>query len=223
MGSGCARFSAQSPKEAPPQAPPAVSTTTSPATSPPPPVDDPVPVDPSPVPTVLKTTDMLPPVANAGVRVTKKPFGIYISPQDSPVSPERFLGYHTATDFETFPDEQNVDVPVSAICSGKLLRAGMASGYGGYAVQACTMQGQDVTVVYGHVRTSSVTVKVGGMLEAGQRLGVLGRGYSDETDNERKHLHLGIHRGTGVNIRGYISTQAALADWMDAGALLGIR
>lgn len=171
----------------------------------------------------VKETDVVAPLADAGSRVTKKPFGIHVTPKSSPVSPERFSGYHTGTDFETFPEEQDADVSVSAICSGTLLRAGTASGYGGYAVQACVIQGQAVTVVYGHVRASSMTAKIGTTLEAGQVLGFLGKGYSSETDGERKHLHLGIHRGTAVNIRGYVSTQGALADWMDAAVLLKIH
>lgn len=32
----------------------------------------------------------------------------------------------------------------------------------------------------------------------------LGNGYSSDTDGERKHLHLGIHLGEVVDIRGYV-------------------
>src|SRR5579859_5107314 len=71
-----------------------------------------------------------PPISDARSRITKKPFGIYITPQNSPVQPERFHGYHTGTDFETFPAEQNVDVPIYAACAGKLLRKDYESGYG---------------------------------------------------------------------------------------------
>ena len=33
-------------------------------------------------------------------RITKKPFGIFITTQNSPVQPERFSGYHTGVDVE---------------------------------------------------------------------------------------------------------------------------
>ncbi|MCL5774898.1 MAG: hypothetical protein M1333_01655, partial [Patescibacteria group bacterium] len=59
-------------------------------------------------------TLLFPPLDKALERVTKKPFGIKISPQNSPVSPERFSGFHTGVDFETFPDEQDTGVSVYA-------------------------------------------------------------------------------------------------------------
>jgi len=61
------------------------------------------------------------PIAGALTRVTKKPFGIYVSPGHSPVSPERFSGYHTGVDFETTAAEQNIDIPIYALCDGNLL------------------------------------------------------------------------------------------------------
>lgn len=155
------------------------------------------------------------PILDWQARVTKKPFGIYVSPTDSPVSPERFTGYHTGVDFETFADEQNVDVPIMAICSGKLLLKEYASGYGGVAVQSCTLNGEAVTIIYGHLRLSSIIPAKGKLLTAGEKFAVLGTGYTSETDGERKHLHLGIHKGTSINILGYVQTQAALAQWLD--------
>ena len=154
--------------------------------------------------------------AQAAERITKKPFGIHIGdPQASPVQPERFRGYHTGADFEAFPDEADIDVPVRTICTGELLMKRFASGYGGVAVQGCTLDEQSVTVVYGHLRLSSIGASVGDTLQAGDPLGVLGTGYSEETDNERKHLHLGIHRGTAVNILGYVASKRELDQWID--------
>lgn len=43
------------------------------------------------------------PLTDAAARITKKPFGIFITPQNSPVQPERFSGFHTGTDFEILP------------------------------------------------------------------------------------------------------------------------
>ncbi len=155
------------------------------------------------------------PVSDARSRVTKKPFGIYITPKTSPVRPERFTGYHTGADLETTPAEADIDVPVHAICDGELLVKRTASGYGGVAVESCTINGQAMTVVYGHLRLSSITPKVGEPLMHGEKFAVLGKGYSSETDGERKHLHLAIHKGTAVNILGYVQRKADLAQWID--------
>lgn len=160
----------------------------------------------------LQTVD---PIDSALARITKKPFGIFITPKTSPVQPERFSGHHNAVDLETFSSEQNIDVRVKALCDGKLLSARTASGYGGVAVASCTLDGQAVTIIYGHIRLSSVAVKVGAELKAGDFLANLGTGFSSETDGERKHLHLGIHKGTAVNILGYVQNKAELSSWLD--------
>lgn len=160
------------------------------------------------------------PISEAGTRITKKSYGTYVTPQNSPVSPEVFTGYHTGTDFEAFESEKDSDVVINAICSGELLRKTTASGYGGYAVQACTIQGQAVTVVYGHLRLSSIAMQVGKHIEAGQSIGVLGTGYSSETGNERKHLHLSIHLGANLDIRGYVQDKSALNSWIDPQTVL---
>ncbi len=163
------------------------------------------------LPTVLSW-----PISRATERVTKKPFGIYITPKTSPVQPEKFQGYHTGTDFETFADEQESDVEISAACDGTLLVARYASGYGGVMVQSCTIDNQPVTIIYGHIRLSSITKKVGDVVKAGDKLAVLGTGYSSETDGERKHLHFGIHKGTSVVITGYVQKQSDLSSWLNA-------
>lgn len=138
--------------------------------------------------------------------ITKKSFGIYVSPGHSPITPERFAGFHTGVDFETTPAEANIAIPVPAFCDGKLLLKEWASGYGGVAVQSCTLAGQAVTVIYGHLNIDTVRPSVGDSLKKGDFIGNLGKGYSTETDGERKHLHLGIHKGTTVNIIGYASS-----------------
>jgi len=40
------------------------------------------------------------PVNQFFARITKKPFGVYITPETSPVQPEKFTGYHTGVDVE---------------------------------------------------------------------------------------------------------------------------
>jgi len=155
------------------------------------------------------------PINKAKERVTKKPFGIYITSKNSPVQPERFSGYHTGIDFETFSEEQNADVPVYAIASGKIVLEKWASGYGGVLVESGEINGQPVTIIYGHVNLASINKKTGENFNAGEKIGFLGKGFSQQTDGERKHLHLGIHRGAGVNVKGYSSAKGDLNNWID--------
>jgi hypothetical protein len=103
------------------------------------------------------TSTLALPLDHALDRVTKKPFGILITPKTSPVQPERFRGYHTGTDFETTPEEATTTVAVHAICDGALLQKRTASGYGGIAVQSCVINKQHVTVLYGHLKLASIT------------------------------------------------------------------
>ncbi|MDD5489906.1 MAG: M23 family metallopeptidase [Candidatus Moranbacteria bacterium] len=159
------------------------------------------------------------PLDRAGERVTKKPFGIFVTPQNSPVQPEHFRGYHTGTDFEIFPEESNADVSVRAICDGKIAVKKTATGYGGVLVESCELDGQPITVIYGHLKLSSITNKVGDALAKGEEIGILGKAYSAETSGERKHLHLGVHKGTTVNILGYVQNQSELSGWIDPCSL----
>lgn len=155
------------------------------------------------------------PLDRAEDRVIKKPFGIFITPQNSPVQPENFSGYHTGTDFEIFPDELEVEVVIKAVCSGKLLVKRTATGYGGLAVQSCDLDGSPITVAYGHLKLQSIEKAVGDDIAMGEPLGVLGRAYSIETGGERKHLHLGLHKGSEINILGYVASKNLLSNWLD--------
>ncbi len=159
-----------------------------------------------------------PPINDAKSRITKKPFGIRITPETSPVSPERFSGYHTGTDYETFASEQGVVVPVYAICGGELVSKRAASGYGGVLVLSCEYGGQPIRVVYGHVALASVARGVGEYIAPGEQIALLGEAGPD-TDNERKHLHLGIKKGVDTDIRGYAASEAELSGWMDPESL----
>lgn len=163
------------------------------------------------------TIDTLtPPLTDALSRVTKKPFGIKISPATSPVQPEKFSGYHTGVDFEILPGEEDKDVPVYAVCTGTVVYKNYVSGYGGVFIEQCKLDGQEVTVLYGHLKLASITNKLNDNIKAGDQIAILGKGYSQETDGERKHLHLGIHKGTAINFKGYVQTQAELSGWLDA-------
>ncbi|PWB38677.1 MAG: hypothetical protein C3F02_03120 [Parcubacteria group bacterium] len=160
------------------------------------------------------------PIADARSRVTKKTFGLKVSPQNSPVSPERFSGYHTGVDFETTAEEKDTIVPINTICNGPLILKKWVSGYGGVVVQSCQINKLDITVVYGHLKLDSVQAALNQELLVGSTLGQLGQGYSSETDQERKHLHLGIHRGKNIDLRGYVGSADDLTQWIDALTLV---
>jgi pimeloyl-ACP methyl ester carboxylesterase len=147
-------------------------------------------------------------------RITKKPFGIFITPETSPVSPERFRGYHTGADFEaTVGEEDTLLVP--AICRGELVYSNWVNGYGGVAVQKCTIDTEVVTVLYGHIDHASVTLPIGTIFEEGAIIGHLGEGFSEETNGERPHLHLSVHTGDSIELRGYAENEEELSAWRD--------
>ncbi|MFC1730930.1 M23 family metallopeptidase [candidate division KSB1 bacterium] len=159
-------------------------------------------------------------IKNAMQRVTKKPFGIYVNPSNSPVSPEKFAGYHTGVDFETFGYEQDTDVEIFAFCGGELVLKRMATGYGGVTIQRCVLDGGDVTVLYGHLDLESIEAELGDGVSEGDKIGILGDGYGEETDGERKHLHLGIHKGKSTNLLGYVQDAKLLSEWIDPMTLI---
>lgn len=155
------------------------------------------------------------PLARISERISKKKFGDFITPQNSPVQPERFSGYHTGLDLETFEDEKDMDIPIKAICDGSLAVKRTASGYGGLIVEKCILDGESVTVIYGHLDIDNIILNVGDSISIGDFLGNLGKGSSSETDYERKHLHLGIHKGSSINISGYVQGKSELSNWID--------
>jgi murein DD-endopeptidase MepM/ murein hydrolase activator NlpD len=148
-------------------------------------------------------------------RITKKHFGQFITPANSPIQPERFSGYHTAVDLETTEVEQDTDVPVLAIADGLIKRATTAAGYGGLLVIEHTVNDEMTTAVYGHVRLSSSAKGPSDTVAKGERIAFLGTGGTSETDGERMHLHFGLLKGTSLNIRGYVSAESELSAWYD--------
>ncbi|MCL4383877.1 M23 family metallopeptidase [Patescibacteria group bacterium] len=151
-------------------------------------------------------TGYVEPVAGFKQRATKKLFGTYVTPQHSPVQPERFMGYHTGVDAE-YGDVTGT-VPVMAIAEGKVIYSKWVSGYGGVIV----IQHPEFLGLYGHVVSS---VNVGQEVKRGQQIAVLGKAYSVETDGERKHLHLGIIKGNHLNLLGYVQDKSLLSQWID--------
>jgi len=160
----------------------------------------------------IPKSNLTEPVADFRARVTKKPFGIYINPQNSTISPERFTGYHTGADAEY--QDISADVPVFAVTDGTVVLSRTASGYGGVIMLEITLDSAKHTVLYGHIRPSSLP-KVGQKVTKGDQIALLGTGYSTETDNERRHLHFAILADKSLNIKGYVSTKSQLSAWLD--------
>lgn len=152
------------------------------------------------------------PVKDFNARVTKKPFGIYITPQNSPVQPERFSGYHTGADAEY--EDITADVPVYAIGDGTITYSQWTSGYGGCFILKIDINGSPHSVLYGHIRPLTLP-SVGQTYKKGEQIAVLGTGYSTETDGERRHLHLGILSNDRIDVKGYVSAQSQLSGWLD--------
>lgn len=157
------------------------------------------------------------PVANFKQRVTKKFFGTYVTPNNSPVQPEKFTGYHTGADAE-YGDVIG-DVPVYAIADGTVLVARWASGYGGVIAIQHRINNQSVIAVYGHVNPNQLP-KVGVQVIKGQKIDILGQGFSHETDGERKHLHFGLVKGTTFTLLGYVASKSQLSTWIDPLTIL---
>ena len=107
------------------------------------------------------TKVLISPLDQAWERTTKKLFGTQVSHGHFPVSPEKFTGYHTGVDFETFSREKESDIKISAACTGKIVLKKQASGYGGVFVQRCDLPTETVTVIYGHLQFESITAVVG--------------------------------------------------------------
>jgi len=175
----------------------------------------------SPSPQVTATqTPMIPPNASALAQpvadfkagVTKKPFGIYISPQNSPVQPERFTGYHTGADAEYA--DVTADVPVLAIADGTITYSQWTSGYGGCFILKADINGTPHSVLYGHIRPSTLP-SVGHKFKKGGQIAVLGTAYSTETDGERRHLHSAILSNSRIDVKGYVSSESQLSGWLD--------
>jgi murein DD-endopeptidase MepM/ murein hydrolase activator NlpD len=145
------------------------------------------------------------PIVNYVTNRTVKRFGQYVH--------DRFTGYHTGDDVEVA--DKTKPVPVYAIADGKVRLVKWASGYGGVMVVAFQLGGKQINAIYGHLKLSSITLKVGDKVVKGQTLATLGDDRSHETDGERKHLHFGLYEGAALKITGYVATKADLNAWID--------
>ncbi|MEK7183569.1 MAG: M23 family metallopeptidase [Patescibacteria group bacterium] len=145
-------------------------------------------------------------------------FGLYVTPdpEQNPIDPpERFTGFHSALDYEVFGDEIGQDVKVYAICDGEVVYRNDVEGYGGTFIQQCVYQGQEVTVLYGHLDLASIEPELKDALKAGDVIGILGEHKTAETSDNRMHLHLGIHKGTDIELRGYVQNESELEAFID--------
>ena len=163
-------------------------------------------VSPSP------TSGLVEPVAEFKRRVTKKPFGVYVTSKNSPVQPERFTGYHTGADAEY--GDVSADVPVYSVADGVITASKTAAGLGGVIQEKIGLNGAAHTVEYGHIRPGSLP-KVGQSFKRGEQIGVLGTGYTVETDGERKHLHFAVLSDDRTDLRGYVASKADLSGWLE--------
>lgn len=164
----------------------------------------------SPVlPTSIPPSKLVNPVDDLQARVTKKQFGAYITPENSPVQPERFSGYHTGIDVE-YADITD-DVPVKAVTDGTVTFSQTVSGYGGVMIIRHQIEDQTMYGLYGHLKASSMLAS-GTSVSKGQHIGVLGTGKSSETDGERRHLHFALVK-KDREVRGYVQNQSELSGW----------
>jgi murein DD-endopeptidase MepM/ murein hydrolase activator NlpD len=157
------------------------------------------------------TTALVEPIAEFKQRITKKRFGTYVTPNNSPVQPEKFTGYHTGVDVEY--DDVSEEVQVVAIADGTIVQSNTVSGYGGVVIIEHTINGTATYVLYGHLAASSMVGR--GKITKGQKIGILGKGNSSETDGERKHLHLSIRKTHSISVKGYVQSQNELSAWHD--------
>ena len=163
------------------------------------------------------------PIANFKSKVTLNGFGnqplktITAGEYSDLICPGQTLkaGYHTAADAEIDQDQINADVPVYSIADGVVREAKLASGYGAIIVIQYNIGGNDYTALYGHINIATFKVQTGAEVKRGDQLALLGTQCSPENGNVRKHLHFAIHKGTIIDIRGYVSNQTELGSWID--------
>ncbi len=157
------------------------------------------------------------PMSQYQTRIKVKDFGTFINDafykgKESLFPYNRFYGYHAAVDLEVFDNEKDKDAPFYAVGKGKITYVGNLAGYGGVILES--LDGENRTALYGHVRISDFPLKVGDEVSAGQKLAYLGKAFSTETSGERKHLHFGIHKGTDLYFKGHEATLGVLnTEW----------
>ncbi len=173
----------------------------------------------SPIPTSIPDQIYSFPIGNYSKNQTKKVFGQYITKENSPVQPERFEGCHTGVDVEINSDQLDKEVLVYAIANAELIYKKSVSGYGGVAILKFQIDKEDYTALYGHLDLKSIEQDVGAEIKKGDKIGVLGKENSVETDRERKHLHFAVQKGISIELRGYVQNESELSAWINPNSL----
>lgn len=162
------------------------------------------------------------PMASYDSRTTKRTYGQYFSATSTNdlTCGGHFTGYHNGDDLEIVGDELNSEVPVFAIADGTVRQLSRVNGYGGLLIIEYGLASQVVTANYGHIDLTQPQVSVGQVVTAGQVVGYLGTDCSTETDGERKHLHFSLHKGSSIDVKGYLQEEAELASWLNPAEFL---
>jgi len=157
------------------------------------------------------------PMTQFNQRIKIRSFGTVVKTGDEKklVCGNIFNGIHTGVDLEILSGEQDKEVPVFSIADGKIVQSSWVSGYGGLVVIDYFLNGASFTAYYGHLNINTVKYKTGDQVKAGAVVGYLGKACSQETDYERKHLHFALHKGSKVDLRGYVNIKPELANWVD--------
>lgn len=140
---------------------------------------------------------------------------------------DRFNGYHVGDDLEVVQDNKMLE-KVYAIADGRVSLLEWVPGYGGLimiehhseCLPGVSSECMPFTSLYGHVDVGYADVEVGDEVVAGQRIGILGEGGTQETDGERKHLHFAIAEGLGAPQKGYETDPKRLVNWVNPYDLL---
>ena len=106
-------------------------------------------------------------------------------------------------------------MPVFAITDGVVVRSGWVSGYGGMVAISHIINNEPHIAIYGHLDPNQLP-KLGEVVSTRQKIGILGYGFTTETDNERKHLHFAVHKGSTINVAGYVQDKTQLDNWVNA-------
>jgi hypothetical protein len=117
--------------------------------------------------------------------------------------------FHRGLDFAA-----PLGTPIYAAHDGTVAKAGPASGFGTWVVIDGTLpDGTLFSTVYGHMPPSSLKVKEGDVVSAGQQLAVVGQ----EGQSTGPHLHFEVWPGTRLNGGASIDP----AGWLSANAGAG--
>lgn len=110
---------------------------------------------------------------------------------------------------------------VVSIAPGVVRMVDYIPSWGHIVIVEHTMDGRPLCSLYGHL-SPMIHVRAGDVVEAGQKIGAIGRGFTVDNGGYFAHLHFGIHRGPYSSeirwICGYISPQAFSSgahSWVD--------